>query len=125
MNEACKKHGLPTVKQHLASDWKSAQNFLMELHHINTNNNNMNQPRPLTYDAKINSTTSSPYPIQAFPTRYILKPVRGVASDGVYLCQSLLEARDAFQLLLGAPTYAGGRNTEILIQQFVYGQVSE
>ena len=51
----------------------------------------------------------------------VIKPYRGVASDGVFLCDSKEQARDSFRKLKGANTYGGGINEKVLIQEFADG----
>lgn len=53
--------------------------------------------------------------------RCIIKPYRGVASDGVYLCSSDDDIRHAFSSLYGKPKYGGGVNDYVLIQEFADG----
>jgi biotin carboxylase len=52
----------------------------------------------------------------------VVKPHRGVASDGVHLCFSEAQAQRAFDKLLGISTYGGGRNDKVLVQEFAVGQ---
>lgn len=54
--------------------------------------------------------------------KVILKPVRGVASDGVHLCRTLQEAQRSFRTLLNSSQFEGGINTAVLIQEFAEGQ---
>eukprot|EP01041_Mallomonas_annulata_P000835 gene835-1626_t len=99
MNEACRDAGMATIKECLALNWTTAETFLVDELHLNQSPLSPKQSR-----------------------RCVLKPVRGVASDGVFLCDTLDDARTAFHLLLGAATYGGGRNTEVLLQEFAVGQ---
>jgi biotin carboxylase len=46
----------------------------------------------------------------------VVKPYRGVASDGVYLCRSKQAAKEGFEALLGQPQFGGGLNEAVLIQ---------
>ena len=72
VNEACKAAGLLTTSQILTSDWENASHFIDNL--------------PCTGDEG---------PL------CIVKPCRGVASDGVYLCKSKADARKKFNKLKG------------------------
>jgi biotin carboxylase len=51
----------------------------------------------------------------------VVKPARGVASDGVFLCGNKDEAKRAFDELIGKNTYGGGTNDHVLIQEFADG----
>lgn len=90
-NVRAKFVGLPTVKQTLAKSWEAGSTFLEELWS--------------TKDDK----------------RCVVKPCRGVASDGVFCCEGLAEAEAAFRKLLGKPQYGGGTNKAVLIQEYVEG----
>jgi hypothetical protein len=46
----------------------------------------------------------------------VVKPYRGVASDGVYCCETMEEASAAFEALIGSPQYGGGVNDAVLVQ---------
>ncbi len=52
----------------------------------------------------------------------VIKPYRGVASDGVALCEGLGQAHAAFHALLKRPRYGGGLNEAVLIQEYAEGQ---
>lgn len=52
----------------------------------------------------------------------VVKPHRGVASDGVHLCFSFDEAKEAFESLIGTPIYGGGVNDKVLVQEYARGQ---
>lgn len=45
-----------------------------------------------------------------------MKPYRGVASDGVYLCRSKEQAKEGFDSLFEQPQFGGGVNEAVLIQ---------
>lgn len=95
VNEACKAAGLHTTAQLLTGEWKAAAEFIDEL---------------------FLSQFSSP------SEKYVVvKPQRGVASDGVYLCATKAEAKTAFEKLIGGNTYGGGTNEELLIQEYASG----
>lgn len=90
-NVRAKVAGLPTVEQTLAKSWETGSAFLTEL-----------------WSRKRDA-------------RCIIKPCRGVASDGVHCCEGLAEAETAFRKLLGKPQYGGGTNKAVLIQEYVEG----
>ncbi len=94
MNLKGKEKGLKTVEQILAKTWDEAEEFI---EHLWNNDGNTNKA-------------------------VIIKPYRGVASDGVYLANTISKASEAFYSLIGKPKYAGGINDAVLIQQFADGQ---
>ncbi|KAJ1458735.1 ATP-grasp domain-containing protein [Pelagophyceae sp. CCMP2097] len=51
----------------------------------------------------------------------IVKPARGVGSDGVRLCAGVEEAKLAFRKLHDTHRYGGGSNDAVLAQQFLQG----
>lgn len=85
---------LQTVRQKLAFTWKEAQEFITALWR----------------DSVPNETRA-----------VVIKPFRGVASDGVFKCHSMAEAHQAFRKLFKSPTYGGGINEAVLVQEFVCG----
>jgi hypothetical protein len=93
MNEYCKLTGLEVNKQILSNNWDDSKAF-------------------------IESISSDSCAI----IDCVVKPQRGVASSDVYLCTSLLEAENAFNKLLNASTFGGGKNDVVLIQEFAVGQ---
>jgi hypothetical protein len=46
----------------------------------------------------------------------VVKPFRGVASDGVFLCRDKEQARIGFESLIRQPQFGGGINEAVLIQ---------
>eukprot|EP01031_Cornospumella_fuschlensis_P033153 gene33153-40111_t len=91
-NEKLRQAGIPSIKQALLSSWEQARLFLNDLW--------LDDPEELC----------------------IIKPARGVASDGVFLCRGLQQAEEKFRWLLNAPQYGGGLNQQVLVQQFIRGQ---
>ena len=55
------------------------------------------------------------------PKSCVIKPYRGVASDGVYKCTNMKEVYVAFHKLLNQPQYGGGVNDAVLVQECVTG----
>lgn len=92
-NENGRRVGLKTVRQVLARQWSEAEPFVEEL-------------------LRGASGGSS---------HVVVKPYRGVASDGVFKAGSLHEARQAFESLLGGARFGGGANDAVLLQEFVAG----
>lgn len=84
--------GLNTVKQTLAKSWPEAKAFISALWARN--------PRQ---------------------QKCIVKPRRGVASEGVFLCENLDQAEAAFKRLFGKAQYGGGTNKAVLIQEYAEG----
>eukprot|EP01038_Epipyxis_sp_PR26KG_P006279 gene6279-8646_t len=93
-NEFAKKAGLDVVKQKLVSSWKEAKEFIDNL---------WNEENDRTENL------------------CVIKPYRGDASDGVFLCKNLEEAETAFGKLFNKPKFGGGINEAVLIQEFADG----
>ncbi|KAJ8614236.1 hypothetical protein CTAYLR_001165 [Chrysophaeum taylorii] len=51
----------------------------------------------------------------------VVKPARGVASDGVSVCHTVSEAVAAVEALRGAERYGGGSNERVLVQSLLVG----
>ena len=51
----------------------------------------------------------------------IVKPCRGVGSEDVHLCTSHQAVKGVVSSLLGTPRYGGGRNDEVLLQEYLEG----
>ena len=93
-NENGRRAGLKTVRQVLARQWSEAEPFVDEL---------------------LGSATSDA------ASFVVIKPYRGVASDGVFKAGSRREARQAFESLLGGARFGGGANDAVLLQEFASG----
>jgi predicted ATP-grasp superfamily ATP-dependent carboligase len=94
-NERAKLYGLDTVMQKLAFSWTEAKEFLETELWIGVDS--------------------------AAERKCVIKPFRGVASDGVFLCHDLVEAERAFNQLHQKPQYGGGVNDGVLIQEYADG----
>jgi hypothetical protein len=94
MNLRLKEAGLQTSLQYLATDWESLKTYLEGNPKISENKNGF---------------------------RVVVKPYRGVASDGVSLCRSIEEVKVAFSALLNTPKYGGGKLDKVLVQEFLEG----
>lgn len=101
MNERAGARGLDVVHQRLVSTWPELLQFMAEL----------KIPDEVDKGSKTEDSKC-----------FVLKPRRGVASDGVFLCRSQNEAKDAFAKLIGKPKYEGGINEDIVAQEYVDGQ---
>jgi len=58
------------------------------------------------------------------PTLVVVKPLRGVASDDVHLCQDLPSLRKAFNKILHSPVFGSStaaKHEKVLIQEFATG----
>jgi hypothetical protein len=106
LNRRLKENGMKVVKQKLATSWDEAEIFLGKLW----------KSKP-TRDSKRESQASQSQGTNAC----VIKPYRGVASDGVYKCESVEEAKTAFEALFQQPQYGGGINDAVLIQEYVTG----
>ncbi|KAK7239114.1 hypothetical protein SO694_00027269 [Aureococcus anophagefferens] len=51
----------------------------------------------------------------------VVKPCRGVGSDGVFKCETAAECREAFDALRATTRYGGGFNDVVLAQAFLAG----
>ena len=106
VNEACRAAGLKVVSQLLTDDWDRASEFVDSLltkteDDGDQNKNDGNEAKDMGW--------------------CIVKPYRGVASDGVFLCDSSEQAKFSFEKLKDANTYGGGTNEKVLIQEFADG----
>jgi len=54
-------------------------------------------------------------------SNWVLKPRRSAATDGVFMCTSLEDAREKFEDILSRKTIFGDNNTDALIQEFLVG----
>jgi len=54
-------------------------------------------------------------------TKFVLKPRRSAATDGVSMCSSMDDAREKFDYILQRKTIFGDKNTDALIQEFMVG----
>jgi glutathione synthase/RimK-type ligase-like ATP-grasp enzyme len=52
----------------------------------------------------------------------IVKPVIGVSTDGVHLCEKVTDVEQAFNRLLGTHRYGGGSNDVVLLQEYLTGE---
>jgi len=99
MNAAARKYGLLTVQQSMCATLEEALEFAAEL--------------GITDEIGVNGDGK----------RCVLKPVRGVASDSVFLCQSLSEVKDAYEQIRGKAVYGSPteKHEQVLVQEFAIG----
>ena len=103
--------GVDVVRQKLAYTWKEASDFITELWK-NGGDDDSGDASKENYSGDASKQQQR---------RCIVKPYRGVASDGVFCCSNLIEARSAFETLIGQPQYGGGMNDAVLIQEYADG----
>jgi len=104
------KGRIDVVRQKLAHTWKEASDFIAELW------------RDCDHDGDSGGDgDGDASKKKKQQQRCVVKPYRGVASDGVFCCSSLIEAQGAFQALIGQPQYGGGVNDAVLIQEYADG----
>ena len=54
--------------------------------------------------------------------RVVVKPIRGVASESVYLCQNLQEVDEAWNKIISTSVYGSGtQHANVLVQEFLNG----
>ncbi|KAL3944310.1 MAG: hypothetical protein SGBAC_001603 [Bacillariaceae sp.] len=106
MIEKIREKGIPVVKQKLCSTLEEAQAFSREL--------------GLEEYAEGKSTPKD----QLASTSVVVKPVRGVGSEDVTLCQSLASVGKAFQQIYGGTVFGSPRekHQSALVQEFAEGQ---
>ena len=111
-NELCHQAGLPVNKQTLARSWEEAESWLSETLWKSEGA----RPPPATSIKGRKSKRGSTH-------MCVMKPNRGVATDGVYLCSSKEEAKRAFHKILSLPTYGevNVKNDAVLVQEFTPG----
>ena len=104
MNQAVEEAGIPVVRQRLCRTVEEAISFAEELG-VKDDTTNENEHEP-----------NNP--------RVVIKPTRGVASDDVFMCDSVDSVREAFATIIesvvfGSPTQ---KNEAALVQEFAVGQ---
>eukprot|EP01041_Mallomonas_annulata_P005443 gene5443-10923_t len=102
-NVKAQEAGLPVVKQCLATSESEAISFVTNLW-------------------KEGEPSQEQHHQQEERRKCVVKPYRGVASDGVFLCHSEEEVSTAFKTLFKQPKFGGGINDAVLIQEYADGQ---
>jgi hypothetical protein len=99
MNEAVSSAGLPVVRQRLCRSSAEAGEFAQELgmETVASSNNN---------------------------PRVVVKPIRGVASDDVFLCRDFASVHEAFSRIHGSTVFGSPseKHENVLVQEFASGQ---
>lgn len=109
-NLALKARGAASTRQLLTGDWAEAEAFLAQLQEERAST------AAAAAAASLDEEAAAPAPFA------VVKPQRGAASGDVYVCQTIEEAKAAFESILHAPTYGGGLNDAVLLQEFLAGQ---
>jgi biotin carboxylase len=69
-----------------------------------------------------NSTNSESSSGSASPRLVVVKPVRGVASESVYLCENVQQVKKACRNILASPIFGEqGTHETVLVQEFLVG----
>ena len=113
VNEICRSAGLKVVSQLLTDDWGKASEFIDSLLPVTPSGSD-------EVEDAVNRNRNNQKGLELI-RRCVVKPYRGVASDGVSLCDTMEHARSCFEKLKGANTYGGGINEKVLIQEFADG----
>ena len=107
MNQRVHSFGLATARQKLCSSLAEARDFAQTL---------LAQRQELDDDDNDDGTL--------IPPRVIVKPIRSVASESVFLCSTLGEVQDAWHVIsnstvFGSPT--GAHHETVLVQEYLQG----
>jgi biotin carboxylase len=124
MNQVVAQAGLRTAQQKLCTSVGEAREFAREL----MKKPNVTATIPATEEAKdVNATSTATTktaskPPKSAKRRVVVKPVRGVASESVYLCSNVREVKEACRNILGAPVFGEKAVHEtVLVQEFLAG----
>lgn len=127
MNEELCKAGLTTVKQKLCSSIDEAKEFAKELGVCDFVEQTLAQENELPESAGKETQTGllgSGYNTHIMGSILcIVKPVRGVASEQVFLCRNLSNVEHAFEQIHGNTVFGSPRHTHdtVLVQEFAFG----
>lgn len=105
MNDVVSKAGLDVVKQKSCQTLEEAEEFAKEL--------GLNDD---TSEATNDDIINAPL--------VVVKPHRGVASDDVHLCSSMISLRDAFTKIHSSPVFGSStaaKHQSVLVQEFARG----
>jgi hypothetical protein len=102
MNEAVSSAGLPVVRQRLCGSNAEARKFANKLGMEEVTGPASSDKNPLV----------------------VVKPVRGVASDDVFLCRDFASVDEAFSKIHGSTVFGSPseKHEEVLVQEFASGQ---
>ena len=127
MNEELHKAGLATVKQKLCSTVDEAKEFAKELGLSDFVEQTQTQEKVSPQSAGKESQTGllgsgcNTHIMDSILC--IVKPVRGVASEQVFLCRNVSNVEHAFEQIHGNTVFGSPRNTHdaVLVQEFAFG----
>ena len=111
MNQVVSQAGLPVVRQRLCKTVEEALSFAKQELGMDDDSDREGSPKASNGDQK-----SQP--------KVVVKPIRGVASDDVYLCATLDLVRTSFDKIHGSTIFGAPRDKhdEVLLQEFAVGQ---
>jgi biotin carboxylase len=124
MNQVVGKAGLRTAQQKLCNTVQEARAFARELMKaasvpvatpVDDKDGNSNSNTTSSNSTKSESSAS--------PRLVVVKPVRGVASESVYLCETAKQVKEACRNILASPVFGEqGTHDTVLVQEFLMGQ---
>jgi hypothetical protein len=125
MNEAVRKSGLAIVQQKRCTSVEEALAFAKEL----GVNDSPQSPQQTIHPLAISHTTTTGLLGSGRNTQLagsnlcIVKPIRGVASEQVFLCPDLSSVERAFNQIYGNTVFGspGRSHDTVLVQEFAYG----
>jgi hypothetical protein len=127
MNQVVGQAGLQVAQQQLCTSVQEAREFARELMKKPTTTTPAT-PATTTDDDEEDAntspaTTKSPSSSKKVgKRRVVVKPVRGVASESVYLCDNVRQVKEACRNILGAPVFGEKAVHEtVLVQEFLVG----
>ena len=111
MNQAVSQAGLPSVRQRLCDTLDEALSFAKQ--EFGTND-----------DEVASNNIASDAKSRDFGPKVVVKPIRGVASDDVYLCDTLDSVEQAFNKIYGSTIFGSPRekHDKVLVQEYAVGQ---
>jgi hypothetical protein len=117
MIESIRSAGIPTVQQKLCTTREEAVEFATALLGLDANSSG-----PLTGNNSSSSRSSNSF--EESRNKVVIKPVRGCASDDVYLCHDVDSVISAFDRIYGSVIFGspGRRHEAVLVQEFASGQ---
>jgi hypothetical protein len=106
--------GLPVVKQRLCRTLEEACEFATRDLGITSSSSSSSSSEP-------SSTTTTLQPERKY---VVVKPIRGVASDDVFLCGDIAAVESAFTAIKGSTVFGSPREKHdtVLVQEFAVGQ---
>jgi len=135
MNECMSEHGMRVVRQKLCTTVEDAVNFASELGVSDENSNvedggdtipeNPQRNMDAFNSGTLGMASNTPSELSLIGKYCIVKPCRGVASDGVEFCPDLDAVRQAFDRIRDTSVFGstkrGEKNEAVLVQEFAAG----